>query len=132
MFSSLFGCMSAQPQKIARNEIPDLFGRQGLIISTIGDMGDTEHSYETAVSHPEYNDGRWVIVQEYDTEEDARNGHEKWLKTMTADALPNELRDVSTAGVAQMAEEVGGNTWRRMPRIIDVTPPDQNLLPEGG
>lgn len=125
----MFDFMFMRPKPIARFELPDVFGRQGLIVDTVGGISDSEHSYETAVAHPEYNDGKWIIVEGYDTEKDARAGHEKWVKTMTADNLPNELRDVSTATVAELAEALGSE-FRRAPRTIDITPPDQLALPE--
>jgi hypothetical protein len=126
----MFDFLFMQPKPIARFELPDLFGRQGLIIDTCGGMTDSLHLYETAVAHPEYNDGDWVIVESYDTENDSRNGHEKWVKIMTADSLPAELMDVSTAVIANMCEVVGGNSFHRNPRTIDITPIEQRQLPE--
>lgn len=125
----MFDFLYMQPEPLARFELPDVFGRQGLIIDTAGGMSDSLHPYETAVGHPEYNNGEWVIVEAYDTEEDARNGHEKWVKTMTGDSLPNELKDVSTATLARMLDEFDG-TFRRNPRTIDVTPDEQKQLPD--
>jgi hypothetical protein len=126
----MFDFLFMQPKPIARFELPDLFGRQGLIIDTCGGMTDSLHSYETGVAHPEYNDGDWVIVESYDTENDARDGHEKWVKIMTADSLPAELMDISTSTIANMCETVGGNSFRRNPRTIDITPIEQRQLPE--
>jgi hypothetical protein len=80
---------------------------KGLIVSTCS-MNDTEHPFETAVSHPRYNNGEWVIVQEYDTQEDAQKGHDEWVARMTAKVLPNQLEDVSTSGSAKWLAEFDG------------------------
>ena len=126
----MFDFLYMQPKPIARFELPDVFGKQGLIIDTCGGMSDSLHNYETAVQHPEYNDGKWIIVESYDTEEDAHNGHEKWVKIMTSDFLPAELKDVSTATIALLCDEFGGNAFRRNPRTIDITPEEQKQLSE--
>ena len=86
MFGGMFNFMMMQPEPIARFELPDVFGRQGLIVDTCGGINDSEHEYETAVAHPSYNNGEWIIVEGYDTEEDALNGHNKWVKIMTAES----------------------------------------------
>ena len=63
---------------------------------------------ETAVSHPEYNDGLWIIVQAYDTEEDAVLGHDRWVEVLEAE-LPDELVDCINGEIAQLWVEAGGN-----------------------
>lgn len=126
----MFDFMFMTPEPVARFELPDLFGRQGLIIDTAGGMDDSLHPYETAVSHPEYNNGDWVIVASYDTEDEAYKGHEKWIKIMTADSLPVELIDISTASIARLRDDVCGNAFRKNPRTIDITPIEQKQLPE--
>lgn len=130
MFGGMFDFLMMQPEPIDRFELPDVFGNQGLVVDTCGGMTDSDHPYETAVAHPSYNRGNWVIVESYDTEEDARNGHNKWVKTMTADSLPAILKDVSTATIAKMCEEVGGDSFRTAPMTIDCTPLEPKELPE--
>lgn len=41
------------------------------VISTVG--------LETAVSHPFYNRGLWVVVETYTDPEQAKEGHDKWV-----------------------------------------------------
>ena len=72
-----------------------------LVVSTI-QASDTDHPYETAVSHFELNPGRWTVVEEYDSLEDAQAGHEKWIARMTGDDLPEKLEDVSTCLAKEM------------------------------
>ena len=52
---------------------------------------DSSKPYETAISHPKYNHNKWVIVELYDTKEEAQIGHDKWVALMTAEILPEVL-----------------------------------------
>lgn len=62
-----------------------------LLVSTIQ---ATDHDgYETAIAHPDYNDGALIIVECYDSEDEARMGHAKWPATMTTKELPDVLTD---------------------------------------
>jgi hypothetical protein len=67
---------------------------------------DTIKGIETGISHPKYNNGRWIIVEEYSTKGEALIGHEKWVKIFT-EGLPEVLNDVSTCSISQMAKELG-------------------------
>jgi hypothetical protein len=60
----------------------------GWIVDTIM-AGDTDR-WETGIK---VDDREWVIVQQYDCEELAKLGHEKWVKLMREDPQ-RELRDV--------------------------------------
>lgn len=82
------------------------YEKDGLLVSTVR-VTDSSHPYETAVGHPEYNGGDLIIVEEYDTEEAAKAGHEKWVATMTAPTLPESLTDVSTAESAMVLARLG-------------------------
>jgi hypothetical protein len=117
----MFNFMCMQPQKVARFEQGD------LIVDTCGGINDSSWSYETAVCHPEYNDGDWIIVEGYDTEADALAGHANWVKIMTANKMPVKLLDVSSATIAKLADEL--STWREYPRTIDIKE-NQKLLGE--
>ncbi len=68
---------------------------------------DGNRPYETAFQHPEYNDGKMVIVQAYSTKKDALVGHQKWLKTMTDGPLPDALVDCNNSGVSQLCSAFG-------------------------
>ena len=102
----LFDFLLNPPTPLARFESND-----GECIVDTCLAGDTRE-YETGVVHPRYNDGKWVIVEEYDGEKKALIGHAKWVKKMSAKVLPKSLRDVSTSEIAQMAEAFGGEDWR--------------------
>jgi hypothetical protein len=65
-------------------------------------VGDSDQPYETGIKHPLYNDGGWVIVEMYDSKEDAKKGHQEWVDIFSKDELPNNLKDVSTFDVKQM------------------------------
>jgi len=62
-----------------------------LIIDTCYCM-DTNF-YETGIEDIRYYDS-WIIVEEYDNEEEAKIGHNKWVKKMTSSTPPQTLRDV--------------------------------------
>lgn len=70
-----------------------------LLVDTCA-VSDSAQPYETAVAHPAYNDGMIVIVEMYDSIEEAKDGHLRWVKAMTASGLPHSLCDVSTAKIA--------------------------------
>ena len=75
---------------------------------------DSQDPFETGISCPLYNNGEWVIVETYKTREEAQEGHEKWVKKMTGDILPEMLVDVSTASIAKLCDIVHNQDkkWR--------------------
>ena len=75
-------------------------------------ISDSEEPYETGIIHPAYGDGEWIIVELYDTIKKAKIGHEKWVKVITANDLPKELVDVSTASIAKLLDTFGED-WRQ-------------------
>lgn len=90
----------------------DRYDEGDLFIDTCAVM-DSEQPYETAVAHPAYNDGKLVIVEMHDTAEKAQAGHRQWVEKMTAENLPDNLRDVSTATIASLCAAVSENDdWR--------------------
>jgi len=106
--TGLFGFMDMadnyDERAVARHEA------NGLIVDTCL-VTDSEKPYETGISHKGYNGGSYVIAEMYNTEEEAQQGHDKWVKIMTADELPKELEDVSSATVAALCD-LGGESWR--------------------
>lgn len=56
-------------------------------------VSDGVKSYETAVQHDSYNNGNWIIVENYDTKEEAADGHERWINVMSREDLPEVLED---------------------------------------
>lgn len=95
MFSFLKDTDNYEDRKVARFE-------QGDVLVSTARVSDSLQPFETAVAHPDYNNGKLVIVQMYDTKEEASIGHNKWVKLMTSDNLPDELVDVSTAEIRQL------------------------------
>ena len=77
------------------------YTKGGLQVDTCA-ITDSDQPFETGILHPKYNNGNWVIVQMYDTKEEARTGHALWVKLMTAKKLPNKLEDVSTCEIAKL------------------------------
>ena len=59
---------------------------------------DGELEFETAITHPDYNDGEFVIVEAYATKDEAIIGHRKWIGIIESDYLPDTLTDVDNAG----------------------------------
>jgi len=78
---------------------------------------DSDKPFETAIKHAGYNDGEMVIVEEYEDKESAQEGHDKWVKVMSADELPERLVDVSSCVVAQFCDQLGGKGFRQNPKI---------------
>ena len=68
---------------------------------------DGRKDYETAVEHKDYNGGAIVIVECYDTEQQAEDGHKRWVRTMTAKKLPQTLKDCANTEIAQLCKAVG-------------------------
>lgn len=95
MFDSMFGGMSLQDyekRKIGR------FDKDGIFISTAA-VTDGRDPYETAIEHPEYNNGAMIIVESYKTKKDAKAGHAKWVKKMTSKRLPKSLTDCANSWI---------------------------------
>lgn len=74
---------------------------------------DCDQPFETGVSHPLYNNGDWVIVEQYDTKAEAAKGHKKWVKILSQEELPESLTDVNQCSIAKIAEEVLGEKWTK-------------------
>jgi len=95
-------------------KVENFEGEGGLIVDTCA-VTDSDSPYETGISHPLYNDGEWVIVEMYSSEETAIEGHKKWVNLMTAKTLPAELKDVSTAGIVKLMSTITGLFCRTHP-----------------
>lgn len=102
MFGDIFGMIgNYEARKVDRFE-----GEDGFFIST-AEVTDSPRPFETAVAHPNYYDGEILIVECYDTREEAQTGHDLWVEKMTADVLPESLTDVGESGIAQLVEGLG-------------------------
>lgn len=92
MFDDIFNMFmmagNEEERRVKRYESDD------VVVSTVL-VTDSEFQYETAISHVSYNNGNWVVVENYETEEEAATGHDVWEKKAKDDALPDVLVDVS-------------------------------------
>jgi hypothetical protein len=71
--------------------------------------------FETAISHNKYNEGKLVIVQTYQTKQEAERGHDEWLAKIITD--PPKLVDVSGAGLANLIDLLSDDVnWRTKKR----------------
>ncbi len=80
----------------------DRYEKNGLMVDTCS-VTDGNKPFETAVESPEYNNGKMVIVQSYDTIEEAKEGHLKWVDLMLNNP-PEYLRDCANAEISQLIE----------------------------
>lgn len=85
----------------------------GTVVDTCA-MSDSEsNSYETGIASPFYNDGDWIIVEEYKTKKKAAVGHSKWIAFIRAN--PDTLVDISQAGISRLCD-INSEGWRRYKR----------------
>ena len=77
------------------------FSKKDLTIDTC-EVIDGEKPFETAISHPDYNNGRWIIVEAYYHKDAAKIGHAAWVKIMTHDELPGSLSDCQNCGISKL------------------------------
>jgi hypothetical protein len=89
-----------------------------VLISTVRNTDNDEFPYETAIAHPHYNEGKWIIVEEYRDIDEAKTRHEYWVTLMTSDQLPPSLTDISTSRIQQLIVALGGEAKER----FEVTP----------
>ena len=81
--------------------------KRGITVSTAA-IPDSDYPYETGVRHPRFNQGRIIVVENYNTLDEANAGHEKWLKIMTDNQLPKVLKEVSASGVVKLYRKLTG------------------------
>ncbi len=88
-------------RKVARDEYDWGYISTAKVIDSI-------RPYETAIKHKKYQN-RLIIVEKYDSAEDAGKGHKVWVKRMSATVLPTSLQGVSDCDIVQMAASAGVN-----------------------
>lgn len=114
MFQFLAMADNYESRRVGREDIDD-----NTFIST-AEVNDGSKPYETAVEHPEYNDGKMVIVESYDTRAEAEEGHAKWVAAMKAEQLPEELIDCCNAEIAEFVDALSVTAdeldWKRHKR----------------
>jgi hypothetical protein len=100
----MFGFMSMandyEQRKVENTEI------NGATIDT-AQVHDSARPYETAINHPDYKDGDWIVVELYDTKDLAKVGHKKWVEKFSSKDLPIQLVDVNETEVQDFAEMIG-------------------------
>jgi len=100
LFDFLSMAANYEDRKIARYEKDD------ILVDTCA-VNDSDQPYETGVVHPQYNNGECIIVELYDTKKEAKIGHKKWVKTMTAEKLPKVIKDVSSSEIQKLCNIFG-------------------------
>lgn len=111
MFGNLFGMFdNYEDRKVDRYE-------EGNLLVDTCSVTDAAQPYETAVAHPNYNGGDIVIVECYDTKQEAQDGHNRWVAIMTTFPLPVKLLDVSSAAIAALIDMFhdDDDNWREFP-----------------
>lgn len=98
-FFSMLG--TYEDRKVARYEDGD------IVLSTAW-VNDSDRPYETALSHPDYHEGKFIVLQVYDLKEEAEDGHAKWEEIVRNGQLPETLEDVGEAEIAEFARACGG------------------------
>lgn len=91
VFSNLFGLMSMMGNHDSRVVVNTK--RDKFVLDTAR-VTDRDLPYETAVSHKDFNDGDWIVLEWSATKEDAEKVHAKWLEKL--DAGVDSLSDVYT------------------------------------
>lgn len=74
-------------------------------------VSDGVKPFETGVSCPKYNGGKWIIVEAYYTKEEAISGHNKWVGIMSSNNQPEKLIDCNNAGISQLGMDLFGEDW---------------------
>ena len=88
-FISMFGSMfSNHSSRLVDNYESDNFTIDTCLVT------DSEYNYETAVKYDGFNDGRWMIVEQYNTESEAQDGHNRWVEYLTNNE-PEYFKDIN-------------------------------------
>jgi hypothetical protein len=85
----------------------DRYEAEGLIVDTAA-VTDGKKPIETAIKCTRYDEQRFIVVEAYDTREEAQLGHDKWVKLMTAETLPDELVEIGNGAVVDFGISMGG------------------------
>jgi len=72
---------------------------------------DSEQPFETGIKSSLYNDNQWIIVEMYDTKEEAIIGHKKWCLMFESKKFPPHLEDVSTAEIKILADAFSNKSY---------------------
>ena len=86
------------------------FENEDVVVDT-GQVNDGFKPYETYVKHILYKPGGSLIVEAYDTPEEASKGHEKWVNILTSDPLPESLMDCGNDPINRFANTLRSNVF---------------------
>lgn len=81
----------------------DRYEVNGLIVST-AKVNDGIQLFETAVSSKEYGNSRYIVVESYDTREEAQEGHNRWVQKMTT-CPPSILVECQNSITSQLLDQ---------------------------
>jgi hypothetical protein len=112
MFDFLTMIDDFDKRKVERLEAKDCDGND-YILDTAQVNDCPKYPYETAFAHPSYNDGKWVIVQQYKNKESARIGHFAWADIFSSKELPDSLIQCNAGEFAEMFLGVEGEIIKR-------------------
>jgi hypothetical protein len=87
MFNFL-GMMGTYEQRVVAR-----YEKDGVTLDTAYVTDYPDMPYETGLQHPDYNGGKWVIVEAYKTKEEAQAGHDKWVALYESGNLPKKIKD---------------------------------------
>lgn len=97
MFGFLDMMGNYESRKVNRYEGKDCEGNSMTLDTCM--VTDSVQPYETALQHPFYNNGSWVILESYDTKEESEFGHNKWFNVfVNVNRLPETIKDHITGG----------------------------------
>jgi hypothetical protein len=96
MFDFLSMLGNYKERKVKNTEI------NNAVIDTCA-ITDSSKPFETGICHPNYNSGRWIIVELYDTKEEAEEGHDRWVEVFSS-SLPSKLVDVSDCDIVKLSK----------------------------
>lgn len=101
MFDNMFleflgipsGLAPIEERRVGLDEFDD------WVVSTVAITDIANYSYETAVCHPDFNDGNYIAVDHYKTVEEAKEGHQKWVDHCKSG--PETLEDPMRANICK-------------------------------
>jgi hypothetical protein len=85
-----------EDRKIENTETED------FVVDTCAITDDPTANYETGIKSRFYNDGKWIIVETYQTGDEALAGHRRWVAEMKR--KPAKLVDIGNANIRQLAD----------------------------
>ena len=95
MFNFFNMSFDREQRKIANDIINE------VIIDTCLVTDNPSYPYETGICSKFYNNGGWIIVEQYKTKDEAELGHKKWIKEFK-NGLPKQLKDISACEIANI------------------------------